>query len=358
MLAGTDYEITEVENGAAFGGRVDIQTQTGEERMLARTTWIMSAIASLLLATGTFPSYAESTSQITKVITLGTRGGPLPTKDRAQSSNLLVVNDTLYLIDAGDGATRRIVQAGYDFRKVGKIFITHAHSDHTAGLATLLVSQWEYQRAEPTDIYGSGVEALLKGAPDYLTPNAEIRWAEGKRRAMADTFHAHDVKPGLVYQDANVKVTAVENTHFHFEPGTPPYGKYKSYSYRFETPGRVVLFTGDTGPTDAVTELAKGADLYLTEVTSPEDVVEAYKKNGTWQAKTGAEQEEFLRHMHEEHCTPEDVGKMAAKADVKAIVMTHLGPSVNPNDDYQRFIDAAKKYYSGPITLAKDLMQF
>src|SRR5690348_15297900 len=83
----------------------------------------------------------------TVVITLGTGGGPLPRKDRAQSSNLLVVNGTFYLIDAGGGVTRRIVQSGYDFRKVGKIFITHPHSDHTAGLATLLVSEWEYQRA-------------------------------------------------------------------------------------------------------------------------------------------------------------------------------------------------------------------
>jgi ribonuclease BN (tRNA processing enzyme) len=73
-------------------------------------------------------------------------------RPRAQSSNLLVVNGTLYLIDAGGGVTRRIVQAGYDFRKVGKIFITHAHSDHTAGIATLLVSEWEYQRAETPDI--------------------------------------------------------------------------------------------------------------------------------------------------------------------------------------------------------------
>src|ERR1700723_334885 len=154
---------------------------------------------------------------------------------RAQSSNLLVVNGTLYLIDAGGGVTGRIVQSGNNFRKVGKIFITHAHSDHTAGLATLLVSQWE-QQAEPADIYGSGVAALVKGAIDYLTPNAEIRWAEGKKRPMTETFRAHDVEPGLVYQDANVKVTAVENTHFHFPPGSPPYGKYKCYSYRFETP--------------------------------------------------------------------------------------------------------------------------
>jgi ribonuclease BN (tRNA processing enzyme) len=294
----------------------------------------------------------------TTLITLGTAGGPLPRKDRTQSSNLLLVNGSLYLIDAGDDVTRRIVQAGYDFRKVGKIFITHPHSDHTMGLATLFVSQWEYQREQPTDIYGGGVEDLVKGAIDYLTPNAQIRWAEGKKRPLADSFRGHDVGPGLVYQDENVKVTAVENTHFHFEPGTPPYGKYKSYSFRFETPDRVVFFTGDTGPSDAVVDLAKGADLYVTETTWPEEVAELMKRNGAWQSKTPSEQEGWLRHMHEEHVTPADIGHMAAKAGVKAVIMTHLGPSTIPNDDYQRYVDEAKKYYPGPITLAKDLMKF
>jgi ribonuclease BN (tRNA processing enzyme) len=328
-----------------------------------RSSWFLAgALIALLIPadriTAQTAGDAAESETTTTLVTLGTRGGPLPTKDRAQSSNLLVVNGTLYVIDAGEGVTRRIVQAGYDFRKVGKIFITHAHDDHTAGLATLLTSEWEYQRAEPIDIYGSGVEALVKGAIDYLTPNAEIRWSEGKKRPLTELFHGHDVMPGVIYQDVNVKVTAVENTHFHFEPGAPAYGKYKSYSYRFETPGRVVFFTGDTGPSDAVVELARGADLYVTETTSPEDVVELFKKNGAWQAKSPSEQEGFLRHMHEEHVTPEDIGKMAAKADVKAVVMTHLGPSVDPSDNYQRYIDEARKYYSGPITLANDLMKF
>src|SRR6516164_7988262 len=175
---------------------------------------------------------------------------------------------------------------------------------------------------------------------------------------MGDTFYGHDVGPGLVFQDANVKVTAVENTHFHFEPGTPPYGKYHSYSYRFETPDRVVFFTGDTGPSDAVVELAKDADLYVTESTGAEDVIAMYKKSGAWDLKTPSEQEGFLRHMHEEHVTPEDIGKMAAKARVKAVVMTHIGPTLIPNDGFERYVDEAKKYYSGPITLAKDLMKF
>jgi ribonuclease BN (tRNA processing enzyme) len=329
--------------------------------MNRRTTLAFSTMALLCLGValpGAAVAQAQATATGTRLITLGTRGGPLPTKDRAQSSNLLVVNGTLYLIDAGDGVTRRIVQAGYDFRQVGKVFITHPHSDHTAGLATLLVSAWEYQRRDPIDIYGGGVERLVRGAIDYLTANAEIRWAEGKKTPMTETFHGHDVAPGLVYQDANVKVTAVENTHFNFPQGSPPYGKYKSYSYRFDTPGRVVVFTGDTGPSDAVTELAKGADLLVTEVGLPDDVVALFKRNGIWQSKTPAEQEGFIRHMEEEHVTPEVVGKMATKAGVKSIVMTHLGPTIDPNDTYQRYADGAKKYFSGPIVLAKDLMQF
>jgi ribonuclease BN (tRNA processing enzyme) len=308
--------------------------------------------------TASNPPAPAQASTGTVVVTLGTRGGPLPTKDRAQSSNLLVVNGTPYLIDAGDGATRRIVQAGYDFRKVGKVFITHPHSDHTNGFATLLASEWEYQRRDPIDVYGGGVERLVKGAIDYLTANAEIRWAEGKQVPMAEVFHGHDIAPGLVYQDANVKVTAAENTHFHFPEGSPPYGKYESFSYRFETPGRIVVFTGDTGPSDAVTELAKGADVLVTEVGDPEDVVALFKRNGIWQTKTPAEQLGFIRHMKEEHLTPKDVGTMAEKAGVKTVVMTHLSPTADPNDDYQRYLDQAKKYFSGRIVLAKDLMQF
>ena len=316
--------------------------------MTTKALALLAAAASIGFAVSSGPTVAQTAGDKpsgTQLITLGTRGGPLPSKDRAQSSNLLVVNGTLYLIDAGGGVTRRIVQAGHDFRKVGKIFITHPHSDHTAGLATLLVSAWEYQRREPIDIYGGGVEALVKGAIAYLSPNAEIRWAEGKKAPMADLFHGHDVPPGVVYQDANVKVTAVENSHFNFPQGSPPYGKYKSYSYRFETPGRVVVFSGDTGPSDALTELAKGADLLVTEVTLVEDVIDVFKRTGAWQVKTPDEQAGWIRHMKEEHVTPEDVGRMAAKAGVKSLVLTHLSPTVDPEDDYQRYADGAKKFF-------------
>jgi ribonuclease BN (tRNA processing enzyme) len=295
----------------------------------------------------------------TRLITLGTAGGPLPQKKRTQSSNLLIVRGHLYLIDAGDDVTRRIVQAGANFQQVDKIFITHAHSDHTMGLPTLLVSEWEYQRRAPIDIYGPpGTEALVRGAIQFLTPNAEIRWSEGKRTPMDTVFHGHDVAPGTVYQDDNVKVLAAENTHFHFTPDSPGYGKFKSYSYRFETPGRTVVFTGDTGPSDALVQLAKGADVLVTEVGVPEEIVSLYKNNGSWQKRSPEEQREFMRHMTQEHVTPEEVGKLATQAGVKMVVLSHLLPSANPDDDYQRYVDATKKYFSGRVVAAKDLMEF
>ena len=82
------------------------------------------------------------------------------------------------------------------------------------------------------------------------------------------------------------------------------------------------------------------------------------KKNGAWQTKTPDEQAGWIRHMKEEHVTPGDVGRMAAAAGVKTVVLTHLSPSTNPKDDFKRYVDGAKKFYPGPVLLAKDLMQF
>jgi ribonuclease BN (tRNA processing enzyme) len=162
----------------------------------------------------------------------------------------------------------------------------------------------------------------------------------------------------LVYQDANIKVTAVENTHFHIPEGSPYYGKYKSYSYRFQTPDRVIVFTGDTGPSDAVTELAGNADILVSEVGSAEDVKQVLIKNGAWQGMTPEQQVALMRHLTEEHLTPEEVGKMAARAYVKTVVLTHLLATVDEHDDYQRFVPEVGRLFSGRVVVAKDLMEF
>ena len=330
---------------------------------MRRITIQNAAIAfSLLLAIPTPTSRAQAPAVLAKgtvIVTLGTGGGPRPRVDRSQSANLLLVNGTPYLIDAGENVVRRLVQAGIDFNAIGHIFITHGHSDHTLGLPALMATQWEFQRREPVQIIGPpGTETFVKGALAFLSTNSDIRSAEGNPSPISALFSAHDTQPGLIYKDANVTVTAVENSHFHFPPLSPAFGKYKSYAYRFATPDRVVVYTGDTGPSDAVAELAKGADVLVSEIHAVDELVALYKRTGVWQAKTAEEQAGWLKHQNDEHLSPEAVAALASKAGVKAVILTHFTPSGIPNDDYERLAIAVRKGFAGDVRVAKDLARF
>jgi ribonuclease BN (tRNA processing enzyme) len=293
----------------------------------------------------------------TRLITLGTTAGPPPRAHRAQSSNLLIVDGTLYVVDAGDGVARRIAKAGFNVREVGTVFITHHHDDHTAGLGTLMSVAWDNQRTKPINVYGPPrTEDLVKAAVQYFTISAEIRIADGGRTIpINQLFFGHDVGTGVIYQDANVKVTAIENSHFDFHKG-PASGKHKSYSYRFDTPDRVIVFTGDTGPSDTVTELARGADLLVSEANSVEDRMQLLIKSGQWQVMSPDEQVRIKQQMAEGHLSPDVIGKMAARAGVKTVVLTHL--TAKPDDDYTPWANEVKKHFSGEVLVAKDLMEF
>jgi ribonuclease BN (tRNA processing enzyme) len=240
---------------------------------------------------------------------------------------------------------------------VGTIFITHHHDDHTAGLGTLMSVAWDNQRTKPINVYGPPrTEDLVKAAVQYFNISAEIRIADGGRTIpIGQLFFGHDVGTGVIFQDANIKVTAIENTHFEFHKG-PAAGKHKSYSYRFDTPDRVIVFTGDTGPNDALTELARGADVLLSEANSIEQRMQDLIRSGQWQVMTPDEQVRIKRQMAEGHLSTDDVGKMAARAGVKTVVLTHL--TWKSDDDYTSWADDVKKYFSGEVLIARDLMEF
>jgi ribonuclease BN (tRNA processing enzyme) len=215
-------------------------------------------------------------------------------------------------------------------------------------------------RTKPVNIYGPpGTAASVNGLVAFLTVSSEIRMSDGTRTVPASkVFFGHDTGVGAIYQDKNIKVIAAENSHFNFPPGSPGYGKYKSYSYRFEAADRVVVFSGDTGPSAALTELAKGADLLVTEVTSVEEAKQQQIRTGRWQRMSPTEQEQYIRHMIEEHITPDEIGKMATRAGVKTVVLTHLPGTADPKDEYQRLAEETSKHFTGRVLVAKDLMEF
>lgn len=310
----------------------------------------------LLLLAFALSSKAQESN--TSLILLGTAGGPLPKAHRAQSSQALVVNGQAYIIDAGDGLSRRIAQAGLNFTKINQVFITHLHNDHMAGLATFLDTSWQYSRRTPINVYGPiGTEATVKGAIQYMSVDAEIRGvSEGKTVKLEDVFVGNDMKEGLIFQDSNVKVTALQNDHYHFSPEFSK--KNQSFSYRFDTKDKCFVFSGDTGPSSNLEKLAHGCDVLVSEVGKVEDVISLQEKNGTWKMKTDEEKKSWARHMNEEHMTPQQVGEIAQKSGIKLLIFSHLLPSSDSNDDYERFRVEASKYFSGKIAVGKDLMRF
>lgn len=323
-------------------------------------------IGASLAISGLAPAIMAQTSSAdpagksgTRVITLGTLAGPVPKAHRAQSSNLLIVNGAYYVVDAGDGVTRRLAKTGINMREIGTIFITHHHDDHNGGLGMLMSAIWDLNRTQPINVYGPpGTQTLVQAAVQYYGPSSEIRIADGGRSVpIAKVFFGHDVGTGTIYQDANIKVTAIENTHYAFHNNGRGDDVNKSYSYRFETPDRVVVFTGDTGFFDGLVDLATGADLLISEANSVEARKAILIQSGQWQAMTAQEQARIMVQAASGHLSPQDVGKLAAAAHVKTVVLTHL-TSLPQGDDYTPWADEVRQNFHGQVFIARDLMEF
>lgn len=299
----------------------------------------------------------------TKIVILGTQGGPVPGIKRAQPASAVVLGDRIYLVDAGNGVVRQLVLARLDYRRIDHIFITHNHDDHNADWGTLMGLQWSTGRATPVHVYGpSGTESMLKGFLQYFEPNAQIRSAEVRRTTTpGQLFRAHDIAAaGLIFQDDLVKVSASEVCHYHFDQSSPPQGgPHKSFAFRFETADRVVVFSGDTGRCPGLVDFARDADLLVHEVVSLPLIAESLR--GLMASQRGPAPpsvfENLMRHMTEDHTAPEDVGKLAAAAHVKQIVLSHFVPGGESDPD-DAYIAGVKKYFSGPVVAAQDLMEF
>lgn len=329
-------------------------------------SFLSAAVTVTILMAPRICASTPAGTAVTRIILLGTNGGPTVNAQRAEPASLLVVAGVPYLIDAGAGVARQIALSGFEPPLVRTIFITHHHIDHDAGLSSLMSvawfdPAWDDHSLPPVQMYGPpATQFLARAALEYLSVSERIfRAGAPALQPAAAMFQAHDIqRNGEFYHDARITVSAVENSHYYFKSGTAATGQDMSFSYRFDTPNGSVVFTGDTGPSEAVTELARNADVLVSEVclcdTHAKDRSRKISAGGTATAAALAKEEAF--HMLHEHLTPEEVGKLAAAAHVKVVILTHFVPG--DTADPTRFTAGVMKYFAGPVIPGKDLLEY
>ena len=293
-----------------------------------------------------------------KVTMLGT-GAALPDPDRGQSAILISTDSGKhYLFDCGEGATRQMVRANVNPADVGLVFLTHLHHDHIADFPYFVISSWMLNRK------GSPILLGPKGSKhfcDHLFESGAFRtdflarsaYPLRKENIEAVRPAVREIEPGVVYQDADIKIIAQHVDHL-------PHDVCECFGVRVEADGKVVAFSGDTKPCPAMVSLAKDADLLIHECTFPESFI-------AHRAKTGVGT--FA------HTSPLGLGLIARESNAKSVVATHFGhfdstslvlkraavkhlpvDLMGPHLMDEVVIDI-RKNYAGPLRIANDLMQ-
>jgi ribonuclease Z len=284
----------------------------------------------------------------TQIVLLGT-GNPVPDPDRSGPATAVVVNGTPYLVDFGAGVMRRAKAAVVDkgiaaldppnFRVV---FVTHLHSDHTIGYADLILTPWIYGRRMPLEVYGPpGIKAMTEHLLEAYRADFESRTrehAEGLYTVGSfpegHRVNAHEIGAGVIYKDANVTVTAFPTKH-----------ALESYGYRFDTPDRSIVISGDTNPTQATIDACHGCDVLIHEVQTLE-----------WLAK----RPDFQSYAAKYHTTTAQLAALATQAKPRLLILYHasiaLRPAVNPKASSPgELLDEITSRYSGAVVVGRDL---
>ncbi|MCU1238679.1 MAG: tat (twin-arginine translocation) pathway signal sequence domain protein [Candidatus Solibacter sp.] len=292
-----------------------------------------------LAALGPRPSVAQSKSRL---ILLGTAGGPRPRANRGSPAQVIVVNNTAYVIDCGNGVARQLVRAGIPLAALRHVFITHQHSDHNADYGNLLLIAWTAGLRTRVDTWGppplTRMTSLFFQMNDY---DIRTRIADEGRVPLVPLVHPHQItRGGLVTKDENVTVTAALVDH-------PPVAP--AFAYRFDMPDRSIVISGDTKRSEALIRLAQGADVLVHEAMYPA----AIDRLVAPLANAAALKKSILSH----HTRAEDVGSIAAAAGVKTLVLSHFVPAEDAGLTDQMWIDAVRATYQGRIILGTDLLE-
>ena len=278
----------------------------------------------------------------TRLILLGTKGGPRVGGERSNPSNLLLINGVPYVVDCGAGTSRQLVAAGVPLNRLRYLFFTHLHSDHMLEYGPLVYNGWATGLRTRVDAYGPPpLKSATQAFWDYMKFDVETRIADEGRPDPRPLLVANELDaPGAVMQNDDVKVTSALVSH-------PPIAR--AYAYRFDTRDRSIVFSGDTTFAPSLVTLAKGADVLVHEILYPPGVDRLLAKVPN--AAT------LRKHLIDSHTVPEDVGRVAAQAGVKTLVLSHFVPGDDPEVTDAMWTEGVRKHFDGTIVVGKDLLE-
>lgn len=305
-----------------------------------RDTWLVAGAGVGLLAwagTRAF-SVQGTTASRTQIVLLGT-GTPGADPDRSGPATAIIVDDIPYVVDFGPGVGRRAALAAAKgvtalrLSNIRIVFATHLHADHTAGYPDLLITSWVAGRNSSLEVYGPrGIKAMTDAVLAAYQVDVQDR-LKARGTQSVNLVNSHEIVPGIVYKDEKVTVTAFPVKH----------GDLEAYGYRFDTPDRSIVLSGDTGPTDSVVENCNGCDVLIHEHYSMASFAQV---DSQWQRYR-------LRH----HTSTQQLAVLASRARPKLLILYHRSNpgargASSPEADV---ITEMRRFYTGKWVSGHDL---
>jgi ribonuclease BN (tRNA processing enzyme) len=292
----------------------------------------------VLAALAAMPLVGAAPTGRNRVVLLGTKGGPTPTPLRAEPATLIELDGHAWVVDCGNGVANQLVKAGTPLARLERIFVTHNHSDHVADVGNLIEIAWSSGLKTPVTVHGPPpIRQIVRDQLAAFSYDVAARIRE-EGRVPLDPLISVDERaaPGPVVRDRGTKVTSALVDHETVAP---------AFAYRFDTPGRSIVISGDTRYSDNLVEMAKGADLLIHEAIYGPMIDRMASEN----AATLAD------HLRRSHTLAEQAGLVAARAGVKKLVLSHLVPGAGVSD--AMWIAAVRRNFAGPLVIGRDLME-